>query len=65
MDRAAFKALVRAAVEDVLKLAEDRLGQPLLRPPRFQWIAHVPVELNDILEEIVDRVYLGPEQIRP
>jgi hypothetical protein len=65
MDREEFTAFVEHALEDIVRLAEARLGQSLPRPPRFQWLDQPGPVSGRVAEEIVRRIYSGPDAIRP
>jgi hypothetical protein len=66
MDRESFAVLVARTLEEVIVLAEETTHKKLPRRFAFQWLgkAHPRVTEN-IVEHIMQRIYIDSEHIRP
>jgi hypothetical protein len=66
MTRNEFTQFTAEAVEDVIRLAEERCGKPVSRSVAFQWLGSKdePIREN-VVETIVDRVFVDEEHIYP
>ena len=64
MGRDDFKLFVEKTVEEVLQLAEEYSGKSLSRQVAFQWLGQ-PLTREEIVEEIVRRVFLDEDRIYP
>jgi hypothetical protein len=66
MNREDFTAFVARTLEDVIQLAEQQCGKKLSRKIAFQWLGRSqPVVSDNIIEHIVDRVFVDDEHIYP
>ncbi|HEY2473909.1 MAG TPA: hypothetical protein VGI19_03825 [Candidatus Cybelea sp.] len=66
MTRDEFTRFVADALEDVIRLAEERCGKPVLRNIAFQWLGSKDEPTREcIVETIVDRVFVDDEHIYP
>ena len=70
MTRGQFKAHVAAAIEDAIRLAEQKIGRSLPRNYCYNSFADAvasrpPIPEENVVDFITDQVYFGPEQIYP
>jgi hypothetical protein len=66
MTRIEFTRFTAGAVEDVIRLAEERCGKPVSRSVAFQWLGSKEQPIRDaVVETIVDRVFVDEEHIYP
>jgi hypothetical protein len=66
MNRETFAAFVARTLDDVIQLAEEKCGKELSRKIAFRWLgpSH-PVVSENIVEHIVERVFMDEEHIYP
>ena len=66
MTKAEFTDFTARALEDLIQLAEDRAGKPVSRNVAFKWMGSKDEPLREnILEAIVDRVFVNDDAIYP
>jgi hypothetical protein len=66
MNREDFAALVARTLDDVIQLAEEKCGKELPRKIAFRWLGRShPVVSENIVEHIVERVFVDEEHIFP
>ena len=66
MNREDFTAFVARTLEDVIQLAEKQCGKELSRRLAFQWLGRSqPLVTENVVEQIVDRVFVDDEHIYP
>jgi len=66
MNRDDFAAFVATTLEDVIRLAEEKCGEPLSRKIAFRWLGRShPVVHENIVDHIVERVFVDDEHIFP
>lgn len=66
MKREDFAAFVESTIEEVTRLAEEKSGQKLRRKYAFRWLGKSqPIVTDDIVEYIVQRVFVDDEHIYP
>lgn len=65
MTRAEFAAFVERTLEEVLRFAEERTHTSLPRKIKFRWLGHDTLMEEGIVEAIVSRVWVDPENIYP
>jgi hypothetical protein len=63
--KAEFTALVERTLQEVIQFAEDYTGTILPRKMKFRWLDQDAVVDEGIVEAIVNRVYVDPENIYP
>jgi hypothetical protein len=63
--KAEFTAFVERSLQEVIKFAEDYTGTILPRKVKFRWLGQDAVMDEEIVEAIVNRVYVDPENIYP
>jgi hypothetical protein len=66
MKREDFATFVEGTIEAVIRLAEEKSGVQLQRKIAFRWLgpSH-PILTEDIVDRIVDRVFVDEEHIYP
>ena len=66
MDRESFVKFVSQTLEEVIALAEEKVSRKLPRKFAFQWLGKAkPRITEEIVEHIVQRVYIDPDHIFP
>ena len=66
MDRESFASLVARTLEEVIVLAEETTHKKLPRRFAFQWLGKpTPWVTENIVDYIMQRVYIDAEHIRP
>ena len=66
MNREDFAAFVARTLDDVIQLAEEKCGTELSRKIAFRWLGRShPVVRDNIVEHIVERVFVDEEHIYP
>jgi len=66
MTREEFSQFVEQSVEEVIRIAEEKCGTTLPRRYSFRWLGRSrPVVDNNIVEHIVQRVFVDDEHIYP
>jgi hypothetical protein len=66
MQRELFADFVAQTLEDVIVLAEEKVGKKLPRRIAFQWLGEAQPQITEgVVEYIVQRVYLDAEHIYP
>ncbi len=66
MNREDFTAFVARTLDDVIQLAEEKCGKELPRKIAFRWLGRsYPVVSENIVEHIVERVFVDEEHIFP
>jgi hypothetical protein len=66
MNREKFSTFVSTVLEDVIQFAEEKAGQKLPRRFAFQWLGRSnPRITENIVEQIVERVFIDEEHIYP
>ena len=63
--KADFASFVERTLEEVVQFAEEYAHAVLLRKLKFRWLGHDALIDDGIVEAIVDKVYMGPENIYP
>jgi hypothetical protein len=63
--RAEFTAFVARTLEEVIQFAEAHTRTVLPRNTKFRWLGHDALIEEGIVEAIVSRVYVDPENIYP
>src|SRR5712692_2029986 len=64
MTRDEFTSFTEQTVENVIRAAEQKIGRPLSRDVRFQWLGHDPIDGN-VVEELVSKVFVDADHIYP
>src|SRR5579859_5057156 len=66
MNREDFTAFVARTLDDVIQLAEQKCGKGLSRRIAFRWLGKShPIVSENIVEHIVERVFVDEEHIFP
>jgi hypothetical protein len=65
MTRAEFTSFVERTLENVIRYAEQKTGKALSRNIGFRWFTQKEPIREGIVETIVNRVYVGEDQIYP
>ena len=65
MTRAEFTVFVERTLEEVLQFAEERTQTALPRKIKFRWLGHDTLMEKGIVDAIVNRVWVDPENIYP
>ena len=65
MNREEFSAFVAVALEEAILFAEQKAGQSLPRTLSFQWNDRSERITENIVEYIVDRVFIDENHIYP
>lgn len=65
MNRAEFSTFVSMALEEAILFAEDKAGQKLPRTFSLQWLGRSERATENIVEHIVERVFIDEEHICP
>jgi hypothetical protein len=65
MNREEFATFVAKTLEDVILLAEQKAGKTLPRRFAFQWLGSSPRLTENIVEHIVERVFIDEEHTYP
>ena len=63
--KAEFTAFVERTLEEVIQLAEQHTQTVLPRRMKFRWLGHDALMEEGIVDAIVNKVYLDPENIYP
>jgi hypothetical protein len=63
--KAEFTAFVERILQEVIQFAEEYTGTALPRKLKFRWLDQDAVADEGIVETIVNRVYVDPENIYP
>ncbi len=63
--KAEFTAFVARTLEEVIQFAEAHTRKVLSRNMKFRWLGHDALIDEGIVEAIVNRVYVDPENIYP
>lgn len=66
MKREEFAAFGESTIEEVIRLAEEKTGKTLRRRYSFRWLGRShPIVSDNVIEHIVQRVYVDEEHIYP
>lgn len=65
MNKSEFRAFVERTLEDVIRFAELRTGTTLPRDIEFRWFSQKDTIHEGIVDAIVERVFVGEDQIYP
>ena len=66
MKREEFTTFVQSTIEEVTRLAEEKSGHQLSPKYAFRWLGKSqPIVTENIVEHIVDRVFVDDEHIYP
>ena len=66
MKREEFTTFVQSTIEEVTRLAEEKSGHQLSPKYAFRWLSKSqPIVTENIVEHIVDRVFVDDEHIDP
>jgi hypothetical protein len=66
MKREEFATFVQGTIEEVIRLAEEKSGQKLLRKYAFRWLGKShPIMTENIVDYIVGRVFVDEQYIYP
>jgi hypothetical protein len=63
--KAEFAAFVERTLEEAIQFAEQHTQTALPRKMKFRWLGHDALMEEGIVEAIVNKVYLDPENIYP